>query len=125
MLLHGFPDSAHIFSHILVSQRLEENGAKLVALDLPGFGGSDSLDEYGATEVLNLVVEAITLVKRQYLLPKAGQEEGQCILLGHDWGGAISYRIAAETTGLVDQIVILNSMHVSPSEEQLRHILQG
>ncbi|KAK4550718.1 hypothetical protein LTR36_000297 [Oleoguttula mirabilis] len=35
----------------------------MVALDLPGYGGSDSLAHYGAAEVLNVVVEAIVQLK--------------------------------------------------------------
>ncbi|KAK5129062.1 hypothetical protein LTR85_000395 [Meristemomyces frigidus] len=96
IFLHGFPDSAHIFSRLITSEALKQGGTKLVALDLPGYGGSDSSDSYGPDQVLNAVAEAIELLKRQYLRTD-GEQRGACILVGHDWGGAISFRIAAET----------------------------
>ncbi|KAK5130605.1 hypothetical protein LTR08_001924 [Meristemomyces frigidus] len=108
LFLHGFPDSAHIFSRVLASESLQRSGIKLVALDLPGYGGSDGLRRYGASEVLNAVVEALMRLKKLYL-----PEDGiPCILVGHDWGGAIAFRIASETAGLVDRVVVLNSMHI-------------
>lgn len=90
-----------------------------MALDLPGYGGSDGLNHYGAKDVLNAVVEGVMQLKRRYLR-STDDKECLCILVGHDWGGALSYRIAAETAHLVNRIVIINSMHVSifPSCQQ-------
>jgi len=89
-----------------------------VSLDLPGYGGSDSPTHYGTNEVLNVIVEAIVELKRLHLRSES-EQSGHCILIGHDWGGAIAYRIAAETKSLVDRVVILNSIHVSISYQQL------
>ena len=118
ILLHGFPDSCHIFTKILQSQGLREAGAVCISLDLPGYGGSDGLASYGASEVLNTVAEGVTKLKEQYLASSSsqGSKRTQCILVGHDWGGAITYRIAAETTGLVDNVVVANSTHVSQDD---------
>ena len=67
---------------------------------------------YGASEVLNVIVEGISKLKELYLSPPSS-DETQCVLVGHDWGGAIAYRVAAETAGLVDSVIVLNSTHVS------------
>lgn len=83
--------------------------ATLVALDLPGYGGSDSIRSYGPDGVLNTVAEAILLLKQRYL--PAGR--GHCILVGHDWGGVVTTRLASECSGLVDRAIVLNSTHVS------------
>lgn len=108
VFLHGFPDSAYLFSHQLRSAW--SNKAKLVALDLPGCGGSDSLPSYGAQDVLNTVAEAIDQLKGLSSSPSI--DKPRCILVGHDWGGVISFRLAAETKGLVDELVTINSIYV-------------
>lgn len=121
IFLHGFPDSSHLFSRQLRSSSLAS--ATLVALDLPGCGGSDSLDRYGPDDVLNVVAEAIVLLKKRY---KAQDEElgvtekPRCILVGHDWGGVIGFRLAAETSGLIDHFVPINSLHPAFAESQLK-----
>jgi len=115
IFLHGFPDSSHIFTPFLRSSSLSEAGALCVALDLPGYGGSDGLAAYGASEMLNAIVEGISKLKDLCLSPPSsdGKVKRQCVLVGHDWGGAIAYRVAAETAGLVDSVVVVNSTHVS------------
>ncbi|KXT11053.1 hypothetical protein AC579_1971 [Pseudocercospora musae] len=115
VFVHGFPDSAFLFSRQLRSTWATK--AKLVALDLPGCGGSDSLDKYGPNEVLNAVAETIALLKHRYLKADA---KARCVLVGHDWGGVVASRIAAETSGLVDHVVTLNSLYPAYAEEQLR-----
>lgn len=109
IFLHGFPDSAHLFTRQLRSPFAR--AAQLVALDLPGCGGSDSLVSYGPDQVLNTVAEAIVQLKRRYSHPSSSKR--QCILVGHDWGAVIGFRIVAETEGLVDRLVTLNSLWVS------------
>ncbi|EMC95938.1 hypothetical protein BAUCODRAFT_148789 [Baudoinia panamericana UAMH 10762] len=109
IFLHGFPDSANLFRHFLVPSEPHGTATQFVALDLPGFGGSDSLATYSATGVLNAVTEAISELKRRYL--EDGASGGRCILVGHDWGGLIAYRVAAETVGLVWRVVTINTAY--------------
>ncbi|KAK1814922.1 hypothetical protein LTR12_010698 [Friedmanniomyces endolithicus] len=106
VFLHGFPASWYIYKRFLESTALKATGAQLVAVDLPGCGGSDDLRQYGPDETLNAVGEAIAQLKALYLT--GGDRRSSCILVGHDWGGVVSYRIAAETTGLVDRVVAIN-----------------
>lgn len=108
IFLHGFPDSAYLFTHQLRSAWSSK--AQLVALDLPGCGGSDSLPTYGANEVLNVVAEAIEQLKGRF--SGSNNSKPRCILVGHDWGGVIGFRLAAETNGLIDELVTLNSIYV-------------
>lgn len=108
IFLHGFPDSSHIFADFL-SPPLADH-ANLVSLDLPGFGGSDGLPNYGADEVLNAIADAVAVLKQRYLCPREGNKPGLCILVGHDWGSAIASRLAMETTGLIDRLVLINGV---------------
>lgn len=96
-----------MFDKLLNSTNLAAHNVKLVALSLPGYGGSDSPKDFGPDIVLNALTEVIAELRQQY-----AEKGGQTILLGHDWGGAIAFRIAAETHGLVDRVVVLNSLHV-------------
>jgi pimeloyl-ACP methyl ester carboxylesterase len=112
--LHGFPDSWHVFYRTLKADTFAATETRILALDLPGFGGSDDLEEYGANAVMNVVVEAVGTLKQRYLWYM--RDEGadvKCILVGHDWGGLIAYRVAAETEGLVDRVVAINTAYVS------------
>lgn len=85
-----------------------------MALDLPGCGGSDGLVCYDADNVLNTITEAIIVLRAQYQLPRQETPNSNiCVLVGHDWGGLISYRIAAAAPGLVNRVVVLNSAYVS------------
>ncbi|KAK5725454.1 hypothetical protein LTR15_003640 [Elasticomyces elasticus] len=108
VFVHGFPDSWHIYYRFLTSQALQASDAQLVAIDLPGYGGSDDLSHYGPDEVLTAVAEGIKQLKALYL----GGNKPFCVLVGHDWGGFISLRIAAETKGLIDRLVAINIGHM-------------
>lgn len=84
IFLHGFPDSCYIWEQQLRSDLATE--AKLVALDLPGCGGSDSHSLYGPDEMLNAVAEAIVQLKDRYLDASSGPTSPQkSILVSHDW----------------------------------------
>ena len=81
-----------------------------MALDLPGYGGSDSLTKYGPNEVLDAVAEAIVMLRKRFLVGADSEiGNGFCMLVGHDWGGIVASRIAMETKGLVDRVVLLNA----------------
>ncbi|KAK5167150.1 uncharacterized protein LTR77_007880 [Saxophila tyrrhenica] len=109
IFLHGFPDSCFVWSRMLRSSLSEH--ATLVALDLPGYGGSDGLPNYGPDCMLSAIEVAIKELKQQYGVNGAPKSnESRCIVVGHDWGGAIASRVAAETEGLIDHLVLINSV---------------
>lgn len=84
----------------------------MISIDLPGFGGSDCLDRQGGEDDINAVIESITRLKQRYLVQE-GIGKSTCVLVGHDWGGIITSRLGSETVGLVDRIILINSVHVS------------
>ncbi|CAK1365843.1 unnamed protein product [Cercospora beticola] len=117
IFIHGFPDSSHLWTKYLRSSSLAGQ-AKLVALDLPGCGGSDSLDRYGPDQMLNAIAEAIVLLRERYQSKHedlSGKQQ-QCILVAHDWGGIIAFRLAAQTTGLFDHYIAVNTMYPVAAE---------
>ena len=118
IFLHGFPDSSLLWRYVTESLTLKEN-AILVAVDLPGFGGSDSFPHYGAVEVFEALTEFIVGMREQYLggdNAEDGQKEGQdnkVFFVGHDWGCLLGYRLAEEASCLAHRFILTNAPHVS------------
>jgi pimeloyl-ACP methyl ester carboxylesterase len=80
----------------------------LVAVDLPGYGGSDSLPNYGPYEVLEAMSEFIIGIRRQFL-----QADRKCVVVSHDWGTLICARLASEASELADHWIMTSGIIVS------------
>lgn len=106
IFIHGYPDSYALWAPYLKNPRLATN-ATLIAVDLPGFGGSDSLEEYGADQVMEVMTEFVLKMREQYL-PKNG---AKTIIVAHDWGAMVGFRLAAEAPQLADRFVMANCIH--------------
>ncbi|KAI5305186.1 hypothetical protein KEM56_005070 [Ascosphaera pollenicola] len=106
IFFHGFPDSWAVWRHIISTPSLKE-GCIIVAPDLPGYGGSDSLPDYSAANLLGHVASFVVDVRRRYERDD-GQGRRRSILVAHDWGSAISFRLAAEAPQLADRFIIAN-----------------
>lgn len=103
----GFPDSFVLWRYLLQSPELQRNNI-LIAVDLPGYGGSDSLPAYGPEEVLGALTEYIIGMRKQYL-----QDNKRVIVVSHDWGTVICARLASEAKGLADHYVLASAILVS------------
>ena len=101
VLLHGFPD--FWYGWRLQIPALVEAGYRVVAPDLPGYNESEAPpDRRGYTtaalaETLAALIEAA-----------AGET---VVLVGHDWGGVLAWRLAAHRPDLVRRLVIMNAPH--------------
>ncbi len=83
VLLHGYADSADTWR--LVMERLGREGRPALAVDLPGFGRSDALDDGPMLPQYDSFVEAAV----QY----AASESGRAVVLaGNSLGGALTLR---------------------------------
>lgn len=80
----------------------------LIAVDLPGYGGSDSLPSYGPYEMLEAITEFILGMREQFL-----QSDMKTVVVAHDWGAIIAARLACEASELADYWVIMSGMIVS------------
>ena len=101
MLLHGFPDSWHIWRSQLPV--LAGAGHRVVAPNLRGFGKSPrpvGVDHY---KMRNLVVDVLGL------LDAHGIEKVS--LVGHDWGAALAWAVAAFVSDRVKQLVTVSVGH--------------
>jgi alpha-beta hydrolase superfamily lysophospholipase len=109
IFIHGFPDSWALWRHLLHSE-LRHLGI-LVALDLPGYGGSDSLTNYGATEVFEALAQFILDIREKYGFDAddRGNGERKVYIVGHDWGCALGCRLACEAPDLADRFILSNA----------------
>jgi pimeloyl-ACP methyl ester carboxylesterase len=75
----------------------------VVAVDMRGYGDTDQ--PVGSSEYsFNHLTEDI--VK---LIPALGHSS--CVLVGHDWGGVVSWRVTQRYPELVDRHIVLNCPH--------------
>ncbi|EDN02354.1 conserved hypothetical protein [Histoplasma mississippiense (nom. inval.)] len=118
VFVHGFPDSWAIWRHILPSSLLWEHST-VVAVDLPGYGGTDSLATYSATEVMEHLAEFLIAIRRKYGIDsdddyeevRAADEKrqaGKVIYVGHDWGAVLGFRLASDAPQLADRFILTN-----------------
>lgn len=108
IFVHGFPDSWAVWRHIVSSSSLQD-AAHLVAIDLPGYGGSEGLEKYSATRVLEKMTELLITLRTQYGVDDGSEtRKKKTIIVGHDWGCIISMRLAAEAPSLADRFILTN-----------------
>lgn len=95
VLLHGLGASADIWSPMIASRPANWSG-RIMAIDLPGHGGSPQLDRYDIPLVAASVAEAI-----RGQLPGAGFYR----VLGHSYGGVVALALAGAATGRAPDFV--------------------
>jgi len=107
VLLHGFPELAHSWRHQLPA--LAGAGYAAIAPDLRGFGDSDrpaAVEDYAAPKIVGDVLGLIAAL---------GHESVH--LVGHDWGGAMAWAVAARAPGAVRSLTAINAPHPVAASE--------
>jgi pimeloyl-ACP methyl ester carboxylesterase len=103
VLLHGFPDSSHLWRHQIPA--LTEAGYRVVAPDLRGFGNSArpvGVEHYALPTLAFDVVG---------VLDGLGIERAHVV--GHDWGAALAWSLAAMLPERVNTLTALSVGHPS------------
>ena len=103
--MSGFPDSFLLWRNHLQSPALASH--VLIAVDLPGYGGSDGLQRYDADGLLESLTVFILGMREQYL-----GEGGKVVMVTHDWGAILSTRLASEAKELADRWIICSAIIV-------------
>lgn len=99
LLLHGFPQFWWCWRHQLAG--LADNGLRAVAPDLRGYGASDKPPE--GYDAYTLAADVAGLVR--------ALGEQRAVLVGHDWGAAIAWVVAALHPEVVERLVVLSTAH--------------
>jgi pimeloyl-ACP methyl ester carboxylesterase len=101
VLLHGFPDTGRLWRHQVPA--LAEAGFRVIVPDLRGYGRSDKPAEVGAYSMQKLVGDVLAVMS------DAGVERAHVV--GHDWGAALAWGLAALAGDRVDHLAVLSVGH--------------
>jgi pimeloyl-ACP methyl ester carboxylesterase len=101
ILLHGFPETAHSWRNQLPA--VAAAGFRAVAPDQRGYGESDRPPGVADYALPKLVADVTGLIGA------LGAERAH--IVGHDWGGAIAWAVAALVPDAVRSLTILNCPH--------------
>ena len=82
----------------------------LVAIDLPGLGGSQGLSDYSANSVLDCLCDTICTMRETYF---DALLNGKVLVVAHDWGAVLSYKLAIHAPQLANRFVLANGPFVS------------
>jgi pimeloyl-ACP methyl ester carboxylesterase len=101
VLLHGFPENSHSWRRQLPA--IAGAGFRAVAPDLRGYGDSDrpaAVVDYAFPKLIGDVTGLA-----------AALGAGPVHLVGHDWGGALAWAVAAVAPQALRSLTILNCPH--------------
>ena len=110
LFLHGFPEYSGIWKKQL--SFFSKKGFHAVALDLRGYNLSDKPKGIKSYDLEILMSDIIGLIKHL--------NKKKVILVGHDWGGFLSWFIAMYHPNLIKKMVIINCPHPSLTKEGLK-----
>ena len=109
VLVHGFPDYWATWKPLMAE--LNKAGYRTAALDLRGYNLSDKPAGEAAYAMPNLIGDVAAVV--------AAEGQKKTILIGHDWGAAISWQVAFNRPDLVDKLVIMSVPHPAGMAREL------
>jgi epoxide hydrolase 4 len=101
LLLHGFPDFSFGWRHQVAP--IAEGGFRVITPDLPGYGEADRPRRVAAYSLDCLSADVAELLRRE--------APGGATVVGHDWGGVIAWRVAAQHPELCRRLCVLNAPH--------------
>ncbi|XP_072174842.1 epoxide hydrolase 4-like [Diadema setosum] len=100
LFLHGFPECWYSWRHQI---REFSKDYYCVAFDMRGVGETDApvgVKNYCMDELVGDVQELMKVLGYS-----------SCVLVGHDWGGAVAWQFAARFPDLVDRFINMNIPH--------------
>jgi pimeloyl-ACP methyl ester carboxylesterase len=101
VLLHGFPDTGRLWRHQVPA--LAEAGFRVIVPDLRGYGRSDKPSDVQAYALPALAGDVLAVMN------DAGVQRAH--IVGHDWGAALAWGLAALVGQSVDHLVVLSVGH--------------
>ena len=108
VLLHGFPDSSHVWRRQVPA--LVGAGLRVMAPDLRGFGESDKPERVEDYELPHSVRDVIALLD--------ALEVERAHLVGHDWGAVVAWLVAALIPERVERLVAMSVGHPNALRER-------
>jgi pimeloyl-ACP methyl ester carboxylesterase len=84
VLLHGFPELAYSWRHQI--RALGDEGYRVIAPDMRGFGRSDAPEEIEAYDIVELCGDVARVLD--------DRELERAAIVGHDWGATVAWHFA-------------------------------
>lgn len=110
VMVHGWPDYWYTWRNQMDALSAHY---RIAALDLRGFNLSDKPKGVENYAMQYLIGDVAAVIK------DAGASKA--IVVGHDWGGAISWSVAMYRPDLVEKLIILNLPHPRGLNRELVH----
>jgi len=98
VLLHGFPDTGRLWRHQVPA--LAGAGFQVIVPDLRGYGGSDKPGPVDAYSIPVLAGDVLAVLAELGI--------GRAHVVGHDWGAALTWALAAFAPDSVDHAVVMS-----------------
>jgi len=110
VMIHGFPDYWYTWRHQMegLADRFQ-----VVAIDQRGYNLSDKPKGVENYDVRLLIADVMAVVRH------LGKQSA--IIVGHDWGGIVSWQLAMNAPQFVEKLVILNLPHPRGLSRELAH----
>lgn len=101
VFLHGFPEFWNSWRYQIpfFSKKF-----KVVALDMRGYGETDRPSHMNDYRIEKLVGDTVELVH-------SISPEGAKAIVGHDWGGAISWATSMMAPSITEKLIVMNAPH--------------
>lgn len=109
LMLHGFPEFWYSWRHQITEFSQDYH---TVAVDLRGYNDSDKPDQLEAYKMSELIEDV------KGIISGLGYED--CILVAHDWGGAIAWNFAYAYPEMIEKLIVLNIPHPAKFAEGLQ-----
>jgi pimeloyl-ACP methyl ester carboxylesterase len=101
LLVHGFPDSSHLWRHQIAA--LNGAGRRTIAPDMRGFGASDRPADVEAYRLTRAVADLVAVLDALDL--------ERASVVGHDWGAAVAWILAALHPERTERLVAMSVGH--------------
>ena len=109
LMLHGFPECWYSWRYQI--SEFAQN-YQVVAVDLRGYNDSDKPKNKSAYVMDEFIQDIRGVIK--------GLGYEKCVLVAHDWGGAIAWNFAYSHPEMLEKLIILNLPHPAKFAEGLR-----
>ena len=101
VMIHGFPDYWGTWKPLMAE--LNKAGYRTAAMDTRGYNLSDKPEGEAAYAMPNLIGDVAAVI--------AAEGQKNAIIIGHDWGAAISWQVVFNRPDLANKLVIMSVPH--------------
>jgi len=115
ILLHGFPELNYSWRHQI--PLLADQGWRVWAPNLRGYGASDKPESVSAYRLNTLLADVAALID----IARSEHPTDEIMLVAHDWGAVIAWMFAIRKIRPIDRLVIMNVPHPKCAERELKH----